>query len=95
MRLSRPLVSIYCAGLLRSLGVGLLGVILSVSFPRRREHDKYRSCDRGRFAGSVRGDSVGDMGWVSVLVVAELWSHSSSQLLAASHWPFFLRIQSC
>jgi MFS family permease len=34
MRLSRPLVSIYCAGLLRSLGVGLLGVILTVYLSR-------------------------------------------------------------
>ena len=34
MRLSRPLVSIYCAGLLRSLGVGLLGVILAVYLSR-------------------------------------------------------------
>jgi MFS family permease len=34
MRLSRALVSIYCAGLLRSLGVGLLGVILAVYLSR-------------------------------------------------------------
>ena len=34
MRLSRPLVSIYCAGLLRSFGVGLLGVILAVYLSR-------------------------------------------------------------
>jgi MFS family permease len=34
MRLSRALVLIYCAGFLRSLGVGLLGVILAVYLSR-------------------------------------------------------------
>jgi MFS family permease len=34
MRLSRTLVLIYCAGFLRSLGVGLLGVILAVYLSR-------------------------------------------------------------
>jgi hypothetical protein len=78
MRLSRRLVSIYCAGLLLSLGVGLLGVILAVYLSRAG----VSTATIGAVIGVCLLGACAATTWVvwavSVLVVARLWSLSLS-----------------
>ena len=89
MRLSRALVLIYCAGFLRSLGVGLLGVILAVYLSRAG----VSTTSIGVVIGVGLLGACAATAWVTWAGVrlgcrTALWSHClCSRLQAASHSP--------